>query len=159
MSAVVLLFVAGILMLAIEVIVPGAVVGICGGVALLAGVIVAFTQFGFDGGIIAMAVALVLGGVTLYLEFVLLPKTRLVKALSMSGTVAGTSQPAIAERKDVVGRQAVAVTALAPSGVVELDGKRYEAFARDGHTSAGERLDVIDVDNFRLIVSKTSTHA
>lgn len=159
MTAVVLLFVAGIVMLAIEVVVPGAVVGICGGVAIVAGVISAFVQFGFDGGIIATVVALVLAGVTLYLEFVLLPKTGLVKALSMSGTISGTSQPVVAERKDVVGRQAIAVTALAPSGFVEIDGRRYEAFARDGHTRVGERLDVVDVDNFRLIVSKTSTHA
>jgi len=157
MTTVIVLFAAGILLLAIEVIVPGAVLGIAGGVAIVAGVIAAFAQFGFDGGIVAALAALVLGGVVLYLEFVLLPKTRLAKALSMSGTVAGTSQPVIAERRSVVGRQAVAVTVLSPSGYVELEGRRYEAFSRDGHTRAGERLEIVDVDNFRLIVSKPST--
>jgi membrane-bound serine protease (ClpP class) len=101
----------------------------------------------------------VLTAIALYIEFSLLPKSRLAKSLSMTGTVAGTSQPALAERKNVVGRQAIAVTALAPSGYVELDGQRYEAFARHGHTQPGERLDIIDIDNFRLIVSKPSTPA
>lgn len=159
MTLVVTLFVAGIVLLAIEVVVPGAVLGIAGGVAILVGVIAAFAQFGFDGGMIAALAALVVAGVVLYLEFVLLPKTRLARALSMSGTVQGTSQPAIADRKNVVGRQAVAVTVLSPSGYVELDGRRYEAFSRDGHTRAGERLDIVDMDNFRLIVSKPSTPA
>jgi membrane-bound ClpP family serine protease len=84
---------------------------------------------------------------------VLLPKSRLAKSFSMSGTVAGTSQPPIADRA-VIGRQVVAITALAPSGMVELGGRRYEAFSRSGLAQAGERLDIVDVDNFRLIVSK-----
>lgn len=158
MTTVLVLFVAGIILLTLEVIVPGAVLGIVGGIAILAGVIVAFSEFGFDGGMVATGAALLLTGIALYLEFVLLPKSRLAKSLSMTATVGGTSQPAIADRKKVIGRQAVAVTALAPSGYVELDGRRYEAFARHGHTQVGERLDIIDVDNFRLIVSKPSTH-
>lgn len=156
MTTMIVLFAAGILLLAIEVIVPGGVLGIAGSVAIVAGVIAAFAHYGFDGGIIAALAALVVGGVVLYLEFVWLPKSRLAKALSMSGTVAGTSQPAIAEQ-NVVGRQVVAATVLAPSGYVELEGRRYEAFSRDGLTRVGERLEVVDVDNFRLIVSKPST--
>lgn len=157
MTTILVLFAAGILLLALEVVLPGAVLGIVGGIAIFAGVVTAFFQFGFDGGMIACGAALVLTAIALYLEFSLLPKTRLARSLSMTGTVAGTSQPALADRKQVVGRQALAVTALAPSGYVELDGVRYEAFARHGHSQPGERLDVIDVDNFRLIVSKAST--
>lgn len=154
MSVILTLFAAGILLLAFEVIVPGAILGILGTVMIIIGVAVSFNQYGTDGGLVATAAALVLTGLALYLEFVLLPKSRVTKKLSLTDTVAGTSQPAVADRKSVVGRQAVAITALVPSGYVELDGRRYEAFARDGMAQTGERLDVIDVDNFRLIVSK-----
>jgi membrane-bound serine protease (ClpP class) len=157
MSAVVILFVVGILLLAIEVVVPGGLLGAVGGASIAAGVIAAFAKFGFDGGMTATVVALVVAAVVIYLEFVLLPKTRLAKLLSVSGTVSGTSQPQLADRKKVVGRPAVAVTVLAPSGYVELDGRRYEAFARDGYIAAGEALEVVDVDTFRLIVSKPPT--
>lgn len=157
MSLIVILFVAGVLLLALEVIVPGAVLGIVGGVLIFIGVLVAFARYGFDGGLVATGVAVVLTAVALFLEFVVLPKTQLAKKFSMTATVAGTSQPPVAERKAVVGRQATAVTALVPTGVVELDGRRYEAFARQGHTAAGERVEVVDVDTFRLIVSKPST--
>ncbi len=156
MMAIALFFAAGVLLLALEVVVPGAILGIIGGIALLVGVVISFDQFGFGGGAVAFGAASALVAITLYLEFVLLPRSRLAKMFSMTATVDGQSQPALADRA-VVGRRVVAVTPLTPSGVVELEGRRYEAFARTGHTPAGAQLEVIDLDNFRLIVSKVST--
>lgn len=157
MTPIIALFVAGVLLIAIEVVVPGAVLGIIGGICLLIGVVVSFDHFGFTGGAVATGVALAVASIALYLEFVLLPRSRLAKVFSMTATVAGQSQPAVADRA-IIGRTVVAVTPLSPSGVVEWEGRRYEAFARSGHAVAGAQLEVIDLDNFRLIVSQTSTH-
>ncbi len=158
MTLIALLFAVGIVLIAAEVIVPGAILGVLGGVALAAGVIAAFVRLGFEGGVWATMAAVVVGGFALYLEFVLLPKSRLARSIAVSGTAGGAGQPPVADRS-VIGRQALTVTALAPSGLVEIDGRRYEAFARHGHSPKGERLDVVDVDNFRLIVSKPSLPA
>lgn len=157
MTLIIVLFVAGVLLLAAEVVVPGAILGVIGGIAMLIGVIVAFDRYGFNGGALATGIAFALVALALFIEFVLLPKSRLARKLSMTATVAGTSQPPIADR-GIVGKRAVAVTTLAPSGIVECEGRRFEAFARTGHVAAGEQLDIIGIDNFRLIVSKTSTH-
>lgn len=155
MTLILVLFLAGVILLALEVVVPGAILGIIGGVLMLVGVVVAFDRYGSSGGALATAAGLGLGGITLYLEFVLLPKSRLAKTFSMTATVAGTSQPAVADRS-LIGKRAVAVTTLAPSGVVECDGRRYEAFARSGLVAAGAAVDVIDLDTFRVIVTLTS---
>ena len=156
MTTIALLFICGAVLLALEVLVPGAVVGIIGGIVLIAGVLVAFDHYGADGGLIATLAALVLVAVTLYLEFVFLPRSRIARALSMSSTVAGTSQPALADRS-IIGKAVRAVTPLVPSGVVECEGRRFEAFARSGHANAGEQLEVVDLDTFRLIVTQPST--
>jgi membrane-bound ClpP family serine protease len=156
MMLILALFAAGVILLALEVIVPGAILGITGGVFMLIGVIVSFEQHGAGGGALATGAAMIAVAVTLYLEFVLLPKSRIAKTFSMTATVDGRSQPAIADRA-VIGRTVTAVTTLAPSGVVELDGRRYEAFSRSGHVAAGAQLSVVDLDNFRLIVSPSST--
>ena len=155
MTLILLLFAAGVVLLALEVIVPGAILGIIGGILMLIGVIVSFDQYGLSGGGLASAAGLGMVGIALYLEFVLLPKSRLAKTFSMTATVTGKSQPAIADRS-VIGKRATAVTTLAPSGVVECEGRRYEAFARSGHVPAGAAVDVVDLDNFRLIVAQTS---
>lgn len=157
MTTVLILFAIGIVLVAIEVVVPGGVLGALAGCALLGGVITAFVNFGPAGGGLATALAVVIGVITLYLEFVLLPKTRLARALSMSETVAGRSQPEIADRAAVVGREAVAVTTLAPTGYVEIDGRRYEASCQSGLAATGTRLRVVDVDTFRLIVTQNQT--
>jgi len=139
-TAVLLLFASGILLLALEVIVPGAVLGIVGGVLLFVGVGLSFDRFGTEGGALASAAALLIGGVAFYLEFVLLPRSRLARKFSMAATVSGRSQPA-------------AATTLAPSGLIECDGRRYEAFARSGHVAAGSAVEVVGIDAFRVIVT------
>jgi membrane-bound ClpP family serine protease len=53
-----------------------------------------------------------------------------------------------------MGLEAVAETTLAPGGFVRIGDRRYEAFCRSGYATAGVRLRVIGLDNFRLIVSK-----
>jgi membrane-bound serine protease (ClpP class) len=95
------------------------------------------------------AVAL-LGG-AIYIELVLLPKTRLGRGLVVESTSGST--PA-APSASLVGKPATADTTLAPSGYVLVDGIRYEAFCRTGLAARGDGLRVIGMDNFRLIVSK-----
>jgi membrane-bound ClpP family serine protease len=150
-TLILVLFAVGILLLALEVIVPGGVLGIVGGLALLGGVLVAFDRYGPGGGAWALAAGLLVTAIALYLEFVLLPRSRLAKALSLNATVAGRSQPPVAEAS-LVGRQGVAATTLAPTGIVECEGRRYEAFSRSGLIEAGAPVEVTAVETFRILV-------
>lgn len=157
MTAIIILFLAGILLLAIEVFVPGMIVGIIGGLSILAGVVTAFNLYGSGGGLIALLCGGVLLGVTLYLEFVVLPKTKLAKALSMQATVEGTSQPAVADLSTVLNQQGETITPLSPSGYISVQGRRYEAFSQSGYLAKGVTVRVTGLDNFRLIVTHNQT--
>jgi membrane-bound serine protease (ClpP class) len=75
----------------------------------------------------------------------------LAKALSLTATVAGRSQPPVAEAS-LAGRRGVAVTTLAPTGIVECEGRRYEAFSRSGLIAAGAPVEVTAVETFRILV-------
>ena len=154
MNAILILFLLGILLLAGEVFMPGAVLGIIGGLCMAAGCVISFLQFGTGGGMAATVLALVLLGSTLYIELVWLPKTKFGKKLIVHSTVSATSQPPLAELNTVVGRTAEALTPLVPSGYVLVDGRRYEAFCQSGHVPKGATLRVIGLDNFRLILTK-----
>lgn len=155
MSLVISLLLVGVLLLALELVVPGAILGIVGGIVLLIGVVSAFAQFGPEAGFITLGGALLALGLVVYLELVWLPKSRLARHFSMSRTLEGQSQPPVAEAS-VVGAVATAETVLSPSGYVKVNGRRYEAFCRDGYAEAGAPLRVVALDNFRLIVSHTS---
>lgn len=156
MTAIVLLFAAGTLLLGAEIALPGGIAGILGGLALLGGSIATFAEFGPMAGSLATAGALVLMGVMLYLELVWLPRSRLGRGLVVEATVAGQSQPPPAPAA-IVGQPAQAETALMPTGYVVVGGRRYEAFCRSGHAVRGAALTVVGVDNFRVIVSEIQT--
>ena len=155
MTIVVILLSVGLILLAAEIVVPGAVLGIIGGVVMLAGVIVAFKALEESQAYVALGIAVVAGAGVFVLEFTVLPRSRVVKALSMTETVAGRAQ-AIDPTTAVayVGREAVAQTKLAPSGYIVVEGRQFEAFCRDGVVEPGTRLRVVGVDNFRLIVTR-----
>jgi membrane-bound ClpP family serine protease len=156
-TLVVVLLGAGLILLAAEIVVPGAVLGIIGGLVMLVGVIVAFQTLEEREAYIALLVSVLAGAIVLVLEFTILPRSRVVKSLSMTQTVVGRAQAIDPASAAVyVGREAVAQTMLAPSGYVLVEGRQLEAFSRDGVVEVGARLRVVGVDNFRLIVTKPS---
>ena len=153
MTTIILLFLVGVALLAADVFVSSFLLAALGGVVMLGGCGIAYQDYGLAGALLALAVSLVLLGFTLYAELVILPKTRLGRGLVVQSTSGASSQPPLASA-DVVGKPAVALTTLAPSGYVLVEGRRYEAFCRSGHAPKGAALHVVDLDNFRLLVAK-----
>lgn len=154
MNIILLLFLLGLVFLFFEVFTPGPIFGILGALTLIGGVAVAFTNYGGEAGLLAMVSALVAVAGTLYAELVWLPKTRFAQRLSVRA-ISGAAAPPPARLEEVIGKPAEALTTLAPSGYVLVEGRRYEAFSQSGHVARGERLSVTGLDNFRLIVTKT----
>jgi membrane-bound serine protease (ClpP class) len=155
MNAIVIFFITGVLLLTAEIFLPGAIAGILGAIALLIGSVLSFREFGFAGGMVASSAALGLLVLMLYVELVVLPKTAFGRKLVVQAKVDATSQPPVARLEAVVDRPAEALTTLAPSGYVMVDGQRYEAFCRSGHAAKGASLRVVGVDNFRVIVTQS----
>jgi membrane-bound ClpP family serine protease len=155
MTAIIILFTIGTLLLAAEVFLPGGIAGVIGGIALLGGSALAFREFGFTGGLAAVIAAVVLLGLMLYFELVVVPKTAVGKKMVVQSVIESTSQPLPAKLSDVLDKSAEALTTLSPSGYVLIDGQRYEAFCRSGHAVKGSTLRVVGVDTFRLIVTQS----
>jgi membrane-bound serine protease (ClpP class) len=83
-----------------------------------------------------------------------LPRGWIWDRLVVQSTLQTTSQPLPAPPEAVVGKTAHALTTMAPSGYVLVDGTRYEAFCDSGLAEKGSSLRVVAVDNFRLIVTQ-----
>jgi membrane-bound serine protease (ClpP class) len=153
MITILLIFVVGILLLALDIFASSFVLAAIGGAVMLGGCVAAYDHFGLFGAGFAGLAAVLLLGATIYLELTILPKTRFGRGLIVH-TTSGTAQPPPAAAAAVVGRDASALTTLAPSGYVLVEGQRYEAFCQSGHAPMGAILRVIGVDNFRLIVAQ-----
>lgn len=154
MTLILTLFLVGIVLLAADLFIAGLALAILGGLAMVSATALAYRDFGFAAALLSGGAAAGLLALAVYLELVWLPKSRFGRGLVVQSTVSATSQPLPAVAAEVVGRPAEAATILAPSGVVVVDGRRYEAFCQSGHAAKGAALHVLAVDNFRLIVAK-----
>ena len=155
MTAILLLFLLGMVLLVFEVFMPSSVLGILGGVAMLVGL-----RRGFHAlrrarrrpGRARRPRAS--SGWRFTPNSVCCPRRGSGSVSSCTISIGATSQPPLAEADAVVGKLCEAATTLAPSGYVLLEGRRYEAFSQSGHVAKGTTLKVVAVDNFRLTVTK-----
>ncbi|AHF90192.1 membrane-bound serine protease (ClpP class) [Opitutaceae bacterium TAV1] len=154
MTTLILLFIVGIILLAAEVIVPGAVLGTLGALAMLAGCVIAFWQHGPMGGGVAVAVALFLVGLMLAIEFLILPRTRWGRRFFLHKSIDSRSQPPVADAAAITRRTGETLTTLAPTGYVLVEGRRYEATSRSGLIEKGTPVAVIGTETFQLVVEK-----
>lgn len=152
MTLIIILFAAGLFLLAAEVLVPGGILGIAGGLALFAGCVVSFLRLGPSGGLIAVVVAMLAAFVVFYIQFKILPKTRAGKRFFLKREISATSTALQDSARDLVGKAALSATVLSPSGYVTIDGKRYEAVSQSGQIAPGIELEVVDANHFQLTV-------
>ena len=155
MTWIILLVAVGITLIALEVIIPGGILGAIGGVCILASCALSFREFGPMGGLMSTAIILTLTGFTIWLVFRVLSKTALGKRAFLSKSVDAVSANYGEEAKELIGKSGTTKTTLAPSGYIIVEGKRYEAFCQAGLIEAGASIQVIGADNFRLIVTPT----
>lgn len=154
MITIILFFVLGIVLLVLDLFMPGVLLSVFGVIAMLAGAASAFNHYGAVGGLVTFGIGATLLAIALYVEYALLPKTRFGKKFFLHATIEGTSQAPAAETAALTGQEGVAVTPLMPTGQIEIAGRRYEALSLDGHVDKGARLKVTGAQNFSLTVSK-----
>ena len=147
MTMIVILFLAGILLIAAEVFLPGGIIGMIGGAAMLGGIFSAYSEFGPQGAVISSAIAIALVILALFLEFKILPKTGLGKRLFLEKSVKASAKYSKAD-DDAVGQICDTVTALGPTGFVMLNGVKLEAASKSGFIEKNERVKITGRDNF-----------
>lgn len=145
----------GLIFIAFEVFMPGVVLGILGGLSLLGASIVAYYEYGPGWGAAVFLGSIILIGLLLLCELVILPKTKLGKKFLLKTAVEAKSTDILGNEK-IIGREGETVTELAPSGKILVDGVIYEGFSQEGLIRKGEKIKVVNRDNFRIIVIKSN---
>ncbi len=107
-----------------------------------------------------LAIALLMAGGLFAVFLKYLPKTSLYRHLAVQGAseapaqLAGLAPQSVGELAGLVGRRGVAVTALFPSGEVEVGGRRYQAKLELGFVDANSPVIVTGHTDFGLRVEK-----
>lgn len=158
MTLIILLFAVGLVLLAVEVIVPGGILGVAGSLLLLGASVLSFAEFGTTGGAFVLAASVFLSSLTVCAELWIFRRTAVGKKAFLDTAITGQASAFREQARILIGKDGESMTMLSPSGYVRVDGKSYEAFCQTGQMPAGAPLRVVGADNFRLIVSPTHTH-
>jgi len=147
----VLLLVLGVVLICVEMVIPGGVVGTIGVVVILGSVVWAFVQLGFVFGAVYACIALVLCGVALYLMVRMLSETKLGGRIVLQKDL-DQSKSYDDERTTLVGCTGVAMTDLRPAGTAKIEGKRVDVVTEGGFLEKDSPVSVVEVEGSRIVV-------
>ena len=147
------LLVAGLVLIGVEFFLPTVVLGVLGALISFVGI--------YQSAAAGAVTCAVFGAVflaVLALEFFafrrLLPRTAIGRSMINVSSNEGAAVPAAAGYAVYVGKAAKAVTVLAPSGTVEIDGALVEAFSLDGFVERGAAVVVTEAGAGRVTVRR-----
>jgi membrane-bound serine protease (ClpP class) len=146
------LLVAGLFLVGAEVFLPGGILGVAGGLALVGAVILGFIAFPGYGVYIAIGIIAAVGVVVaLWIRF--FPRTRIGRSMTVSRDLAASkaTQPGL-ER--LLGRTGRSASELRPAGFAIIDGDRVDVVS-DGRLIARDRpVQVVLVEGNRIVVTE-----
>lgn len=154
-QAFVMLLAVGLLLIAAEVFVPGGIIGIFGGLALLAAVVAGFRAFGPRGGFLAALLLVLFSGAFLGGWIRLFPRTPMGRRLTLrtDGRAFKSANP---ESSSLLGQAGRAQTSLHPAGIAVITGRRVDVVAETGFIAAGASVRVVRVEGNRVVVREAT---
>jgi membrane-bound serine protease (ClpP class) len=151
-----LFVVLGLMLIGIEVFVPGGIIGIFGALFLFAAAVTAFFAFGPQVGFFA-AIALVFGtGVFLFAWLKIFPGTGVGRMLTLQSD-GRNFKSASGDADRYLNKEGVAQSSLRPAGIAVIDNQRVDVVSESGYIESGARVQVILVEGARIVVREVKS--
>jgi len=146
----------GLLAILLEGFLPaGGLIGIGGGLCLIAVIVLAFLKIGTIAGGVSLGSLAVLAPLAFYLGFKRFPQSSMGRSLVLSDRQAGETGYASYTPKlyqDLLGAEGVSFTSLRPSGMVKIGGRKYSAVTSGEYVEKDALVRVVEVHGSRIVV-------
>lgn len=151
----VILLLAGIALIVVEMLIPGfGIAGLSGSAAVIAGLIVSSKSFG--AAMFTLAIVVLLLCIAALIVFkVVFGKGRKNSKLVLNDSITGGSTDISAlNASELIGKEGTTLTALRPSGIAMIGGKRLDVLAEGEYIEKGESVKVASIQGIRISVVK-----
>ncbi len=145
---------AGLLLLFLEMFLPGMIAGIVGALLLMVSVGKAYEFYGAAGGNTALIVALLASGALWWWWATHFQNTRFGRSMTLQDTGSGSS--VTHDLTALVGSSGTALTTLRPGGTVLIAGKKVDAISDGELIEAGTAIRIIRSQGICVIVQRIS---
>lgn len=156
LEIIIVLTVVGFLMLAVEVFVPGMVLGILGILSLVAAIGKAYYEYGLATGtfvLIGIGVVTMVGFIVWMRVF---PHTGIGRRIMLQKSLVPGEGQKDQTIRGLVGQVGQAITPLRPAGTVLIDGRRVDVVAENELIEAGSTVTVVHEEGMRVVVRKSA---
>ncbi len=141
----------GILLLSLEIFVPGGILGTIGGLMIMSTIFMSLFIFEKYGVLIAFLI-LISAVAVLILWISILPKTYLGRKVFLKDTL--KTAKSNDDRNDLIGAEGIALSDLRPSGFAKINGEKIDVMSSSGLIEKGREVVVINVVGFRIVVKE-----
>lgn len=148
MGLIVLLIAVGLILIALETILPGLIAGALGLLSICAAVGYAYMNFGFQTGNTVLIISLLLLGTGTVIWVKFFPDSPMARVFVSTRQIGNVG----AEKPELLGRTGVALTTLRPAGTAELNGKRVDVVSEGGFIEKGQPVKVVRIEGLRVVV-------
>lgn len=148
------LIVVGILLLVIETIMPGGIIGTIGLILAVSGIVMTYREYGMTTGHIVLSATTLGSLLFIYLGLKIFPKTKLGKLVILDNSVSKARgfDSSIENLKGLAGKNGIAVSNLRPVGIALIDGKRVDVISDGGYIEKDTPILVLRVDGSKVLV-------
>lgn len=146
------LFAAGFVLVAAEVFLPGAILGILGGLCFAAAVAVVFMHYGAAAGFVSAFVVVLLAAAGFLLWLYLFPRSFVGRRIILSRSQ--PPNPSLSAHRELVGTEGIALTPLRPAGTARLGEHRADVTTAGEFLREGEKVVVVAADGMRVVVRR-----
>ncbi len=144
--------IAGVILLALETVLPGLIAGVIGAICLIVGVVMAYGEFGAKtgNGVLLVVISVLLIGTMLYLKY--FPSSRFARIFVSNRSIGNVG----AEQPSLLNGTGVAFTVLRPSGTAVIEGRRVDVVTEGDFVEKGTSLKVVAIEGMRVVVRPIS---
>jgi membrane-bound serine protease (ClpP class) len=146
-----IILIVGLLIIAVEVfLIPGfGVTGILGTMMVMSGIIYLWKLFGALYGFIAIAGSA--GVIGLFIYF--FPRFKTTKKLILDASEKGTEFSQSTEAyENLIGKEGMVIGHLRPSGIIEIEGNRYDAISDGDFIHKNQKIIVTSISGNKIMV-------
>ena len=154
-TAVLLVFLAGILLLLIEAFAPGFGFPGIGGILLVI-ISIVMASSSVTSAVVSLIAALIASVIALVLILKYAPKSKYFDRLTLVTEMSSDLGYVSTEGKEgLVGKEGIVTSYLHPAGTVDIDGEKVDAVSEGTYVETGTRVKVIRREGRRIVVRKT----
>jgi membrane-bound serine protease (ClpP class) len=152
------LVVVGLILILVEVFIPGMIVGIAGFAALVTATVLCYIHYGADVGNKLLIGELILATIFVAWWLKYLPKSPIARRWTLNETVSSTTPVAPPDQPapHLVHKSGRTLTQLRPAGLALVEDRRLDVVTAGEMIEAGEEVVITKIEGNRIVVKRSA---